>query len=384
MKYIPRNIESDIRESLSSVPVTGLTGPRQSGKSTLAKALIREFPKAIYLDLERPSDLLKLENAEWFFSSQKEAFFCIDEIQRFPELFPLIRSLVDEWGENGKFLILGSATRDLLRQSSESLAGRISYKMLRPFLWNEIHEQVVLESYILRGGFPRSILASSDQLSYSWREDFVSTFLERDLLFWKGFSTITMRRLWQMLAHLNGQIANYSLIGSSLGVSNVTVRNYIELLAGTFMVEIVPPYISNIGKRMVKSPRIYLSDSGIACSLLHIEDFNNLTGHPALGSIWEQIVLSNLKGHFPGAEFYFYRSSGGSEVDFVMKYKNKIVAIECKSSISPKVGKGFYNAIEDINPFSGFIAAPVKKGWSINASLQVVSVSELINTLKTF
>lgn len=384
MEYISRYIENDLQIALQQVPVTALIGPRQCGKSTLAKLIIESLHNVVYLDLNRPSDLQKLEDAEWFFSSQKESLFCVDEIQRRPELFTVLRSLVDEWGGNGKFLILGSASRDLLKQSSESLAGRITYKKLTPFLWVEINDRISLESYIERGGFPRSILSSNDNISFTWREDFISTFLERDLLQWKGFSTLTMRRLWQMLAHVNGQTVNFSLLGNSLGVSNVTIRNYIDLLAGTFMVEVIPPYTSNRGKRMVKSPRVYISDSGITSALLNLKGFNDLAGHPAFGAIWEQVVLSNLKGHFPGAEFFFYRTSAGAELDFVMHNRNITYAIECKSSLSPKLTKGFYNAVDDIQPHHSFVVSPVNKGWGISKYIDIVSISELVSSIQQF
>jgi len=290
---------------------------------------------------------------------------------------------VDEWDEDGKFLILGSASRDLLRQSSESLAGRISYIQLTPFLWNEINNSTVLEDYITKGGFPRSILQQNNVHSFRWREDFISTFLERDLLQWSGFSTETMRRLWQMLAHTNGQTLNYSMLGKSLGVSNVTIRNYTELLEGTFMLHIVPPYFSNSGKRMVKAPKVYISDSGVTVGLLQLQNFEQIMGSPVIGSLWEQIVLTNLKGHFQSAQFYFYRTSAGAEIDFVMAYKNKIFAIECKSTVSPSLSKGNYNAIEDTRAHEAFIVAPVKKGWPVKPHVHVVTLKELIATIVT-
>lgn len=381
MDLIPRHIEKTIRESLDRSPVVALIGPRQCGKSTLAKFITESFQKVIYLDLERPSDLQKLSNPEWFLSSQKDMFFCIDEIQRSPELFPLIRSLVDEWGQNGKFLVLGSASRDLLKQSSESLAGRITYIKLTPFLWSEIKARTSLEEYMLRGGFPRSILAKNEQNSFLWREDFIGTFLERDLLQWKGVSSATMRRLWQMLAHNNGQTINYQQLGKSLGVSNVTIRNYIDLLVGTFMVESIPPYLSNMGKRMIKSPKVYISDQGITNALLSLGSFTDLHGHPVFGTSWEQLVLMNIRGHFPNAEIYFYRTAAGAETDFVVQIRNQTFAIECKSSLTPKLSKGFFNAIEDIQPDHSFVAAPVEKGWSHSLSISITSLDELINLL---
>jgi len=380
--YIPRILEKQLISTIANNPVTGIIGPRQCGKSTLAKKILEQYKNVIYLDLERPSDLQKLSDAEWFFSSNKESLFCIDEIQRKPDLFPLIRSLVDEWNLNGKFLILGSASRDLLRQSSESLAGRISYMRLNPFLWEELNELDKIEAYINKGGFPKSFLQDNSDLSFKWREDFISSFLERDLLQWSGFSTETMRRLWQMIAHVNGQTVNYSVLGKSLGVSNVTVRNYIDLLQGTFMLDLIPPYTSNLGKRLVKSPKVYISDSGITAALLQLQSFEQLMGSPVIGTLWEQIVLTNLKGHFPSAQYYFYRTSAGAEMDFVMQYKNKIYAIECKSSVSPSLTKGTFNAIDDIKPFHTFIVAPVKTGWSMKKNIQVVSLQELIFNIK--
>lgn len=379
--YLSRVIENQLGIALKNNPVTGIIGPRQCGKSTLAKKMLAHYTNVVYLDLERPSDLQKLTDAEWFFTSQKEQLFCIDEIQRKPELFPLIRSLVDEWGQNGKFLILGSASRDLLRQSSESLAGRISYINLTPFLWEEINTTNSLDDYISKGGFPRSLLSGNDEVSFKWREDFISTFLERDLLQWSGFSTDTMRRLWQMLAHMNGQTVNYSVLGKSLGVSNVTVRNYIDLLQGTFMLHTLPPYMSNVGKRMIKAPKVYIADSGLTACLLQLQNFEQILGSPVIGSLWEQIVLTNLNGHFQSAQFYFYRTSAGAEMDFVMEYKNKVFAIECKSSVSPALTKGAFNAIEDIQPSETFIVAPVNEGWPVKRNIRVVSLTELIRSI---
>ena len=381
MDLIPRHIEKNVRESLDRSPVVALIGPRQCGKSTLAKFITGSFQKVMYLDLERPSDLLKLSNPEWFFSSQKDMLFCIDEIQRSPELFPLIRSLVDEWGQNGKFLVLGSASRDLLKQSSESLAGRISYLQLTPFLWSEIKAKISLEEYMVRGGFPRSILAKNEQNSFLWREDFIATFLERDLLQWKGVSSATMRRLWQMLAHNNGQTINYQQLGNSLGVSNVTIRNYIDLLVGTFMVDSIPPYVSNMGKRMVKSPKVYISDQGITNTLLSLSSFRHLHGHPVFGTSWEQLVLMNVRGHFPNAEIHFYRTAAGAETDFVIQIGKQTYAIECKSSQAPKLTKGFFNAIEDIQPEHSYVVAPVKQGWSHSSEISIITLDELIKAL---
>lgn len=358
--------------------MVAVIGPRQCGKSTFAKQFINDYSDFIYLDLEKPSDLRKIENAEWFLTSQKDKLICIDEIQRKPDLFPLIRSLVDEWQTNGKFLILGSASRDLLNQSSESLAGRISYKRLTPFLYSEIKNQADIESCLALGTFPKSILASSGKASYEWRQDFIRTFLERDLLLWSGFSSATMRRLWEMLAHTNGQLLNLSSLGSSLGVSHTTVRNYVELLKETFMVEILQPYHSNIGKRLVKSPKVYISDTGITSALLGLKSFEQLSGHPCFGSAWESFVIMNISGHFPEAKLFFYRTSQGAEMDIVLKLENQIFAIECKASYAPALTKGNYNAIEDILPEHTFVISPVIEGWAVKENVDVVNITELI------
>jgi Predicted ATPase (AAA+ superfamily) len=375
--YIHRYIEPRVLKSIRNFPVTAITGPRQCGKSTLVKHLLEAYPESIYLDMERPSDLRKLEDAEWFFTSQKEKLICIDEVQRQPELFPVIRSLVDEWNRPGCFLILGSASRDLLKQSSESLAGRISYKRLTPFLWEELENDYTLEKYFSTGAFPRSLLANDSEISFEWRENFIITFLERDLLQWAGFTPTTMRRLWQMLAHVNGQTVNYSALAASLGITSGTVKNYIDLLAGTYMVEIVPPYISNLGKRLVKAPKVYIADSGITAALLGLKSFEELSGHPGFGSVWEQIVLSNLKGLYPDAEFFYYRTTNGAETDFVIKIQNSIFAIECKASYSPVLSKGNYLAWEDISPQHTFIVTPSSTGWSMKEKIEVVSLAEL-------
>lgn len=382
MKYLKRLITTEVEEGLKHSPVTAVIGPRQSGKSTLTRHLLTYDRPFLYLDLEKPSDLRKLDEPEWFFISQKEKLICIDEVQRKPDLFPLIRSMVDEWGENGHFLVLGSASRDLLRQSSESLAGRITYKQLTPFLWEEVKDHISSEHYLTAGGFPRSLLQKIPEVSYQWREDFIATFLERDLLQWSGFSPQTMRRLWLMLAHNNGQTVNLSTIGGSLGISHTTVRNYLDLLQETFMVYILPPFISNTGKRLVKSPKVYIADTGIISALLGLSDFNQLAGHPVFGSLWESLVITNLKGIFPRAELSFYRTSNGAEVDILLRLSGKLIAIECKSSLSPVLSRGSYTAIGDIAPVHTFVVAPVSQSYPLKPGITVVSLSDLFKGIQ--
>ena len=379
--YYHRILENAVVEAIENFPVTAIIGPRQCGKSTLLKQIILNKDDVLYLDLERPSDLQKLENAEWFLTSQKEKLICIDEIQRRPDLFPLIRSLVDEWNRPNCFVVLGSASRDLLKQSSESLAGRIVYIRLTPFLFSEICSSYTIEEYFERGGFPRSLLNNSNKLSFEWRRNFISTFLERDLLQWVHFTPATMQRIWQMLAHLNGQTVNYSHLGNALGVSNQTIKNHIDLLESTFMVHVVQPYISNMGKRLVKSPKVYVADAGVAATLLGIASFQELSGHPSFGAIWEQIILSNIKGTFPDAEIFYYRTTNGAEIDFVIKLDNKTFAVECKASFTPSLSKGNYLAIEDISPERTFVVTPSPESWSMNKGIDVVSLEKLMQCL---
>lgn len=377
MELVKRELTTEINESLRHFPVVALIGPRQCGKSTLIRHLLGKNKDLVFLDLERQSDLQKLDEAEWFFQSQREKLICLDEIQRKPEIFQLIRSLVDEWQKNSCFIILGSASRDLLKQSSESLAGRISYKRLTPFLWSEIKQNKNLEHYLIRGGFPGSFLAKNNSVSMEWKENFITTFIERDLIQWTGSSPASVRRLWQMLAHLNGQAVNFSSLGSSLGVSNTTVKNYIDILGSTFMVEIVPPHLANTGKRLIKSPKIYINDSGILSALLGLKDFIQLSGHPVLGSLWEGVVLGTLKGHFPSTEIRYYRTNHGSEIDFLFMLPKGFIAIECKASKSPALSKGTFSAIHDLKPEYTFIVSPVEKGYPVRKDIDVVSLDEL-------
>jgi len=382
--YYKRLQEATIIESIKNFPVTALLGPRQCGKSTLIKNIIQNLNQdSIYLDLEKPSDLQKLEQAEWFLNSQKDKIICIDEIQRIPELFPLIRSLVDEWDKPGCFIILGSASRDLLMQSSESLAGRIIYHKLTPFLWNELPMKSI-ENYMVKGGFPRSYFASTNSVANQWKKSFISTFLERDLRQWLNFTPITMQRLWQMLAHVNGQTVNYSTLSNSLGVSNQTIKNYIDLLESTYMVDTVPAYNNNLLKRLIKAPKVFISDPGITITLLGINNFESLTAHPVFGSIWESIVLLNLRGNFPDAEIFHYRTSNGTEMDFVFILENKLFLIECKASYAPKLNRGNYIVIEDLKPVKTFIVQPSEDGWMVGENIEVVNINSLIRGIHTY
>lgn len=376
MKTYPRLLESRVETHLAETPVVALLGPRQCGKTTLAKRILARRPDAIRLDLERPSDLAKLADPEFFLSRHRDRLVCIDEVQCRPDLFPVLRALCDETGANGRFLLLGSASRDLLRQSSETLAGRISYLRLTPFLFSETTD-LPLPAQLWRGGFPRSALAATDEASLEWRESFARTFLERDLLLWEGFAPETMRRLWTMLAHENGETANFSRLGGSLGVSDHTVRRYVDLLQGAFMADAVLPFVSNLGKRLVKAPKVYLADTGVTASLLGVRSFDELYAHPGWGHLWEQFVLAQLRGHFPDAEIFFYRTSNGTEVDFVLRLRGRTVAVECKASSAPAVTRGNTLALDDIRPDRAFVAAPVAASYALSPVWTVLAPADL-------
>jgi len=375
--YIRRTLESAIKRSLTQFAVVAITGPRQCGKSTLAKQIIKDIPHSVYLDLENPSHRARLSDPLLYFNAHRNEMICIDEIQRVPDLFPVIRSLVDEWGAKGSFLVLGSASRDLLRQTSESLAGRIAYHGLTPFLRHEVRETTDLQSLLTRGGFPDSLLAPDDEFSMQWRLNFIQTFLERDLMQWTGAAPDSIRRLWRMLAHLNGTTANYSRMASSLGLSDKTVRSYIDLLSSTFMVTVVEPHHSNLGKRLVKAPKVYVADSGITAALLHLASYDDLLGSPIFGSLWEHIVLREIAGLYPEAEITYYRTSSGSEVDFVVRLRNQVFAVECKATCSPVLSAGTHNAIADISPQHTFVVAQVQEPYPLAGGIDVIGLETL-------
>jgi predicted AAA+ superfamily ATPase len=385
LMMINRNIRLEINESLKNFPVVAILGPRQAGKSTIAKDVLTKFKKSIYLDLEHPGDIEKLSNPLLFFNENREKLICLDEIQRAPEIFPILRSIIDENNRNGQFLLLGSASPDLLKQSSESLAGRIIYKELTPFLYDEIKEKSSLQKYWTRGGFPRSFLSQNEHISFEWLNSFILTFLERDIpqLGYK-IPTNNIRRLWTMCAHLNGDILNSSKLGESLGVSNVTVRKYLDLLVDTYMLRLLKPYVLNIKKRIVKSPKIYIRDIGITNALLQITDFNQLISHPKFGASWESIVIENIASSFKDFDVSFYRTQDGAEVDLILHNQNMVFTIECKSSMAPKVSRGFWSAIKDIGPNKSYIAAPVKDHYKIAENSEVGNFNFIIQDIRNY
>ncbi len=383
--YKKRTIEQDIIKKLANNPVVTLLGPRQCGKSTLAKHMIGQREKSIYLDLEKNSDLRKLDQPELFFERYKGYLICLDEIQRKPELFPAIRSFVDEGNKNGQFLILGSASIELLKQTSETLAGRIAFLELTPFAIKEVYPRDNDSIWKLwqKGGFPRSFLEKDEQVSYEWRENFIRTFLERDVIQF-GFKDRTnqMESFWRMLAHFHGQIFNSSKIGQSLGVSYHTARSYLRIFEKTFLVRVLQPYEVNLKKRLIKSNKVYIRDTGLLHTLLEIESTKMLLGHPSFGASWEGFVIENIINVLPRWRAYFYRTRQGAEVDLILEKGLIKIAIECKASEAPKVSRSFRESIKLLCIDHAWVVAPVKEGYPIESNIDVVNLSQFIEDIK--
>ena len=377
-QYIERTLQQEVISCLRDFPAVAILGPRQCGKSTLARNIIRNAGETVYLDLELPSDIQKLSEPELFLHQHTGKLICLDEIQRMPEIFPVLRSVIDSDRSNSHFLILGSASPELIKQSSETLAGRIAYLELTPLLQHEIlptgHDNV-LPVYWLRGGFPDSFLARNDDSSGRWRDNFIRTFLERDIPQLGFFiPALTLRRVWQLCAHNSGQIFNASQLGTNIGVSHTTMKKYIDLLTNTFMLRVLPPFLPNIGKRLVKSPKIYLRDTGILHSLLRIDRFDDLLGHPALGASWETLVQENVIAALPGWDAFFYRTAAGAEIDLILTRGDRKLAVECKASAAPQVSRGFWTGMEDLGIENAWVIAPIRDAYSIARNVTVSSL----------
>jgi predicted AAA+ superfamily ATPase len=386
MDSVKRKMLESIGKSLKDMPITAILGPRQCGKTTIVKMMAKKRNNFLLLDMENPADTKALQDPAAFFDYYSNKIICIDEIQRKPELFPILRYSVDKNRRNGRFIILGSTSPQLIRQSSESLAGRIRHIELTPFLINEISNfENFYNRLWLRGGFPRAFLANGDEKSFEWRNDFIKTFLERDIP-QLGFniSASKMRRVWVMLAYANASILNRSKLGESLGVSHHTINSYLDILSDSFMLRVLPPYEANIKKRLVKSPKILFRDSGILHNLLSIKDYKDLLYNPNCGGSYEAFaieqILSNLSiaGKF---EPYFYRSHQGEEIDLLLDNGKELIAIECKSSQSPDIPKGLHTAIKDLNISQTFIVAPVKHEYPAGNNILVCGVQKCIEKL---
>lgn len=369
--YISRNIEEKLERSLSRSPAVALLGPRQCGKSTTAKEYLKNTP-SIYLDLQDRVDRNKLAEPELFFDAYRDKLICLDEIQRLPDFFSILRSEIDKDRRPGRFLILGSASRDLIKQSSESLAGRISYIDMTPFWLKEVAGYVTWTDLWLRGGFPESVLAEDDEDSYDWRLDFIRTFLERDIPA-LGFTIPipVIERLWLLLAHYHGQTINYHKLAAAADISIPTLKKYLAILEQTYMLRMLPPASSNLKKRLVKSPKVYLRDSGILHALLQIEGYDDLLANPVSGASWEGFVIENIIVQSDRWKPYFLRTSNGAEIDLVIEGAGRQHLFECKLSKAPKPSRGFHELVDLLKPDSAIVVAPVDKSYEIKRGIFV-------------
>ncbi len=375
-----------LRQRLSYFPGVVLLGPRQVGKSTLARTLAAEQPGGIVLDLERPADRAQLAEPELFLARHRDKLVVLDEVQLMPELFSHLRPEIDADRRAGRFLLLGSASGTLLQQGSESLAGRVSYLELQPLLAAEAtHDLPSLQSLWLRGGFPLSCLAPDEALSYQWRQDFIESFLYRDLpQMGVGIAAETLHRFWRMQAHLQGQLFNASALGVSLGgVANTTVARYLDTLVDAMVLRRLAPAHANVGKRLVKSAKVYVRDSGLLHALLGIADLDALQGHPIVGASWEGFVIEQIAAALPtGAELGFYRTAAGAELDVVVTLGQRRIGFEVKFSAAPKVSRGFWTAAEDLQLDRAYVLAPVERAYPLAAGAEVQPISAIAELLK--
>ncbi len=379
--FIQRELLKHLKKYLKIFPAIAILGPRQCGKSTLVKSLDKFFVGIIYLDMQKESDLNKLLDPELFFESNANKIICLDEIQLVPQLFSVLRSVIDSNRLNGKFILLGSASQELIQQTSESLAGRIGMLHLSPFLINELDflDKFSLQKFWLRGGFPESFLAENDENSAIWLQNYIRTYIERDIpQLGIRIPALQLRRLLTMCSHNQGQQLNLSKLGESMGLTHPTIKRYIDLLEQTFIVRTIQPFEINIKKRLVKAPKVFVRDSGILHQLLAITDFNALLGNPIFGSSWEGIVLENVIVNMPSWNYFFYRTASGDEIDLILQKGDQTIAIECKASTAPKVAKGFYRSLEVVKPNKTFIIAPINNAYNIAENITVIGLENFI------
>lgn len=379
MNHIRRNTDLvKIEELIELFPVTAILGPRQSGKTTLSKETNFDH----YFDLENPQDLQTLQNPQLALA-ELDGLIVIDEIQRKPELFPLLRYLVDT-NPKQKYLILGSASQKLIKQSSESLAGRIAFHYLGGFRIRDIAANNIDQLWI-RGGFPKSFISRSDSASKLWRNNYIATFLERDIpQLGINIPAYTLRRFWIMLSHYHGQVINYSELGRSFGISDMTIKKYTEILESTFMVRILMPWHTNIGKRLVKRPKIYIRDSGIFHSLQSIDTSQQLLNNPKLGASWEGFALEMVCTHINknNSEYFFWRTHNGAEVDLLWHDKGKMWGAEFKYCDAPKLTKSMQISVNDLNLEKLFIIYPGEKRYFLAENIEVINFIDFFNEPK--
>ena len=384
LNLLPRMLSNRLQQRLSEVPAVALLGPRQVGKTTLALAAA-EQSDALYLDLQSEKDRALLSEPEHFLSTNSNRLVILDEIHRVPSLFPVLRGLIDKGRRAGRkasqFLILGSASIDLLKQSGESLAGRISYLELGPLCLIEVND---IDRLWLRGGFPDSYLAQSDEASMRWRTDFIRTYVEREALqFSARLTSETLRRLWALTALNQGSLLNVAQLGRNVGIDVQTTARYLDLLEGLMLIRRLTPWHSNVGKRLIKSPKMYVRDSGVLHALLQIDNQRSLLSHPQIGLSWEGFVIDNVIGVLPeNCKAHFYRTSGGAEIDLVLHWTNGTTwAIEIKRSIKPAASRGFHEACEDIQASKRFIVYSGDNEFRLANGVTAISVLKLMEQI---
>lgn len=370
---------SKILEHLQWSPAVGILGARQVGKTTLAKTFASDPVNSIYLDLDTPQALAKLANPPAFFAENRHKLILLDEVQNQPHILSELRGEIDADRRPGRFLLLGSASFKLLKQS-QSLAGRLSLVDMSPLLVSEATRSFAdIQTLWLRGGFPNSFSAKTDSASWDWRDALIRHFLNTDLpALGINVEPALMRRYWRMLAHLHGQLFNASAIAGSLGISASSTGRYLDHLCDTLMVRRLEPYFINLGKRLVKSPKVYVRDSGLLHSLLGIREVNDLLGHPSTGASWEGFVVEQIANHLPaGATLSFYRTIAGAKMDVVVELGQIRIGFEVKFSSAPAVTKGFWQASQDLSLSAAYVVAPVQEGWPMRDNAAVISVTDI-------
>lgn len=385
---IPRQCLQDLRVELDAHPAVVLLGPRQVGKTTLALQLVAERPGAVYLDLESERDRARLGEPELNLPLWQDRLVVLDEVHRAPHLFASLRGLIDQARRNGRrsglYLLLGSASLDLVAHSGETLAGRVAYLNLPPLVLPEVGDGM-LDALWLRGGFPESLRARSDAASLRWRQNFIRTYLERDVpQFGPRIAAETLRRFWTMLAHQQGGLLNVAHLARGLGVDAKTAHAYIDLLCDLLLVRRLPPWHANVGKRLVKAPKVYVRDSGLVHALLGVNDLHALLAHPVQGGSWEGCVLENLLACAPlDTQAFFYRTSAGAEVDLLLQLPGQGVwAIEIKRSLAPKLERGFHTACADLNPARRWVVYPGAHRFLLHEGIEVVPLGVLCGLLR--
>jgi len=384
---IKRHIYHNLSYSLKKFPVVCIIGPRQCGKTTLAKYFCDGYHNEfIYLDLESMEDYRKIEDPGLFFRDHRKKFIVIDEIQQKPELFAEIRAEVDRDRRSGRFLILGSASPDIIRNTSETLAGRIKYMRLHPFFLQEVDQFIKLQDIYFWGGFPNVLLDNDIQFRREWLDNFIYTYLERDFpMLGLKASPVQIRRLWEMLAWQSGNLLNASSLGRSLGVSNHTVNAYLDYLEGAFMIYRISPYEANVGKRIVKSPKIFMADTGLLHRLLRLESYDQLMGTPIAGHSWENFVLTQILPVIQNKwNCWFYRTHGGIEADLVMgRGLAPAMCVEIKLSSAPQLNRSFITAINDLKTSRNYIVIPEGNSYRLRDDVTVCSVSSFLGLLSS-